>query len=395
MKIGIIGAGTASAVALLKIFETIHDKKLQNIEISCIYDPNVPITHVGESTSPALSFLLYRVLNFCVPEDINKFDGTLRWGTRYYWDDANRNTFFINHGNPGLHVNSEKFSLYIIEKLSQVYNLKKIHDNITIVNQSVSSVTVVGTNNTYIFDYLIDCRGTPTKEELASDDYSISDFLSVNSVILYPDFQNYHEDFTSAYVHNNGWMFGVPLQHRKAFGYLYNNNITTQEEAIHDFEKIKNIDASKLRKFSWTPYYKNKAVEGRILYLGNKLYFFEPAQALPLHYYIVLTNNFFTTIISEKYANVENYINNKHIIQINLIQELIAVNYVGENNINSKFWEYAKQYSFLKLKDSFNFTNWCKRAVLTNTISEYWKHDEQIMNQYVNGFKIDLTKFLN
>ena len=330
-----------------------------------------------------------------MPDDIDKFDGTLRWGTRYYWEEANTNTFFINHGNPGLHVNSEKFSLFVIEKLSQIYNLKKIHDTVITVDQTANSVIVNGTQSNYTFDYLIDCRGTPTSDELNSDKYVIPDFISVNSVILYPDFKNYHEDFTSAYIHNNGWMFGVPLQHRKAFGYLYNNNITTQEEAVKDFEKIKNIDTSKSRKFSWNPYYKKEAVEGRILYLGNKLYFFEPAQALPLHYYLVLTNNFFSTIISDKYSSVENHVNNKHNITINLIQELIAINYVGENNINSEFWHYAKEKSFIKLKNSYNFINWCKKAIATNEISEYWKHDDKIMSQYLMGLKIDLNRFLN
>ena len=93
-------------------------------------------------------------------------------------------------------------------------------------------------------------------------------------------------------------MFGVPLSFRKAFGYLYHDALTSDEEAIADFSKIKNIDANTCRKIKWQQYYKNNAMEGRILYMGNRLYFFEPHQAIPLHYYVFLTSKFLNAIIN-------------------------------------------------------------------------------------------------
>jgi hypothetical protein len=108
----------------------------------------------------------------------------------------------------------------------------------------------------YNFDYVIDCRGTPSQEELNSDLYEKNVFQSVNSAILYPDFTKYDEPFTSTHFHEQGWMFGVPLQHRKAWGYLYDKNITSHEDASEHFAKLKGIDTTNLRRFNWEPYYK-------------------------------------------------------------------------------------------------------------------------------------------
>jgi hypothetical protein len=392
MKICIIGAGTASAIALLKIFEIVIDNRQPNIEVVCIHDPTIPVTHVGEAAGPVVLYLLYRVLNFCVPDEIKEFDGTLRWGNRYMWNDP----FFVNHGSPGLHVNSEKFSFFVINKLAQQYsNFKIINDSVKSIEQTDKVVTVSGAISDYSFDYLIDCRGTPSKEELASDKYANPEFSGVNSVILYPDFKDYHEDFTSVYMHENGWMFGIPLTHRKAFGYLYNNTLTTEEEARSHFENLKNIDTSNLRKFSWDQYHRKEAIEGRILYLGNKLYFFEPTGAIPLHYYMLVVNQFFSTIINNKHEILEHHVNKVHRNAVNAVQDLIALNYVGNNSLDSEFWKNAKEKSFNRLKNSERFMTWAKDNAGKSVFSEYWKFDTRTMEQYVKGFKIDLTKFLN
>jgi hypothetical protein len=394
MKIGIIGAGTASAIALLQIFETILDNNMYGAEVVCIYNPDIPVTHVGESTGPWLPYQLFRVLDFFAPEDMPKFDSTLRWGNKYHWD---KNQFFVNHGSPGMHVNSEKFSFYVINKLEEMYlNFKSIQDSVTGIIQDTNSVTVTGTSTEYTFDYLIDCRGTPTQEELNSDAYARPDFIGVNSVILYPDFKEYKEDFTSMYSHNNGWMFGVPLTHRKAFGYLYNNRKTTEQDARIDFEKLKKIDTTDLRCFTWQQYYRKSPLDKRVLYLGNKLFFFEPSGAIPLFWYMRLTKQFFSTIISiNSNTALESHMNKIYSIGINAIQDLVALNYVGDSSPNSEFWIDAKNNSFVRLKNSKRFTEWVSNNIRKQHYADFWQWNGQTMQQYVNGYQIDLSKFLN
>jgi len=395
MKIGIVGSGTASAVSLLKIFEQLEKHQCKHVDVFCIYDPNIPITTVGESTSSLLPILLYNVANFSITEEMQHFDGTLRWGTRYYWKDANDTEFFVKNGIPGLHVNSEKFSRFVINRLDEIYeNFSQIHGNVSSMTQDAYKVTAVIDDVEHKFDFLIDCRGNPTEEELNSGAYSFPQFETVNSVILYPDFKEYNEDITSAYVHEDGWMFGVPLTHRKAFGYLYNKNFTSHEEASEKFAKLKGIDTINLRRFSWRQYYKNTAMDGRIMSMGNRLQFFEPAQALPLHYYINLTMEFISRIINNNLdvhkMNIQ--LNFDHRKNIEGMQNLIALNYCGSCNIKSPFWEYATINSRKRLKNSQQFQQYLRDCEKSEKIEIYWWHNAQLMKEYIDGFGIKLDQ---
>lgn len=394
MKIGIIGAGTASAVSLLTIADRILEHNITGIEVYCIYDPAVPITLVGESASAVVPHLLYTSLGVQMPEVLSNFDGTLRWRTEYNWEEANGSKFSVNYGSPGIHLNSEKFSKWVLECLSKKFNwFKIVEDTVLNIVSSTTDVEVTGRNEKYHFDFLINCSGTPTDQELASDEYAEPEFKSVNSVILYPHFTEYNEEFTSSYFHKNGWMFGVPLTHRKAFGYCYNNNITTLEEACSDFEKIKNISTKDLRKFSWKQYYKKSAIHNRVLSMGNRLYFFEPHQAIPLHYYANLTREFFVAALSENNLKLHMTVNKYHANNISDIQDLIALNYSGEINFESKFWNYAKENACKRLHNSVWFNKWAKES-RDSSVRPYWVHGRQMMEQYISGFKVDLKKFL-
>lgn len=394
MKIGIIGAGTASSVALLAIADRILEHNIYGVEVCCIHDPKLPITLVGESASAVVPHLLYTALGVNLPEVLPNFDGTLRWRTEYNWQDASGKDFSVNYGSPGIHLNSEKFSKWVLSELDKKFSwFTLIEDTVLETSSTVSTVSVVGERDCYQFDFLIDCSGTPADTDLASEEYAEPDFKSVNSVILYPHFSEYHEDFTSSYFHKNGWMFGVPLAHRKAFGYCYNNTITSVEVACADFEKLKNISTVNLRKFSWKQYYKKSAIQHRILAMGNRLYFFEPHQAIPLHYYANLTREFFTTALYDNSLSVHTKINKYHTKNINEIQDLIALNYSGKINAESKFWNHAQTQAYNRLSKSVSFTSWAKNAYHGN-FSSYWVHGQRMMEQYASGFEIDLKRFL-
>jgi hypothetical protein len=396
MKIGIIGIGTASAVATMILIETmIKHNRFDDIDLTCIHDPNKPSAHVGESASSQMMVLMANTINFNYLEDIKHFDGMVRWAGKYLWAPANGRDFSVSYPVPGVNLNSVTFGSFVFDRISQIYpNFTMIEDSVDNITQDISSVTVTGSKQTYLFDFIIDCRGNPTKEELESDAYRAPEFTSVNSVILYQDKKNYHEEYTSAYVHDNGWMFGVPLQTRKTFGYLYNNNITSYEEACEDFGKLKGIDATPLRHFSWTPYYKVKALEHRILSMGNRLYFFEPHHNLALHSYTRLMRGFCQRMLFEdNMSMIEEPFNMSYHYDIECIKNLIAINYQGTNSIDSKFWDYARDKAFLQLSNSQHFVNWC-RTVKNTGWTNYWEHDGGLMREYCQGFEIDLQKYI-
>jgi len=395
MNIGILGAGTASAICIMTMLNTIKSRPtgINNLTITCIHNPSKPTAQVGESTSGMIYSIMRNVLDLNFYEDFDLFDGTLRYYTQYKWEEANGNNFLVHYDSPGMHLNSEKWSSYVFEKLKIKYaNFAEIHDDILSTQQEENSASAHSETNSYTFDFLIDCRGTPPLAELDSDRYVVECFETVNSVILFPDFKNYQEAFTSSYVHKNGWMFGVPLHHRKAFGYLYNNKSTSYEEAVEHFGKLKNIDASTLRNFSWKPYHKKTAMDGRILSIGNRLYLYEPQQAIPLHYYVLLTTMFINGISAG--ANIEQLthgINEFNTVMLENIRNLLAFSYCGENNIDSKFWNELRSRSIQLLQTSDNWQSWLDTVDEKTTMLGYAPTDASMMKTYLKGFKVDLN----
>lgn len=396
MNIGIIGAGTASAITILTFIKqaTQHSK---NIKITCIHNPSIATAQVGESTSALVYDTMREILNVDFLEDLDEYDGTLRYYTRFNWSNATGEDFSIFYHYPGIHLNSDKWGSYVFRKLKEKYSwFNEVHDSIVTVEQYNSQVTVIGNNSTYNFDFLVDCRGMPTIAELESDDYETDVFQSVNSVILFPDFKKYDECFTSSYVHSNGWMFGVPLQHRKAFGYLYNKTITSYEDAVVDFSAVKNIDASTLRNFSWQQYYKRNAIDGRILFMGNKLYFMEPQGAIPLHYYELLAEGVINGLLNNVDVEQLNHVVNKfNRDAMENIQNLIAFSYCGDTNIDSEFWNTIKERAREKLRNSENWQTWMKTVDDTSSILGYAPADSSMMRSYIKGFNINLETLRN
>jgi len=398
MKIGIFGAGTASAVTLLNLFKALNGHyKDKDVQVDCIYDPVIPTIAVGEGVTLVILNSLQKVLGFSVIDDLKEIDGSIRWGAKYFWKEAHGSDFNIDYEYPGMHFNSEKFSYWVLDKLDKKFdNFNIIKSKVVDVKQGSQSVFVTTEIGTNTYDYVIDCRGAPSKEELESGNYDFPAFTSVNSVILYPELGKFDEPYTSAHSHPDGWMFGIPLPHRKAYGYLYNNNFTSQEDAINNFSKLKNIDASTLRKFSWRPYFRKKAMDNRILYMGNRLYFFEPHHQLPLLHYHFLSYKFvdelFTFQTVREFNDSMNEWNQKMLIGL---QDIIAINYVGDNNYSTPFWDYAKKESFDHLSKSSVFLKFAKE-VLTNGWTPNAKlaiHDAHLAKSYIQGYKIDLTRF--
>ena len=396
-KIAVIGRGTASALALLSIVNRFKD--IGKIQIDCIHDPKIDVLTVGEATSSILFNLLQQVLKFDVLKDAIHVDMTVRWGLKIFWEDGLGKDFTASYDSPACHVNAEKISEYIIKELSKKYShmFKEYHDKVLDIKQENKKVTVTGENSTYEYDYIIDCRGTPPKEELQSSLYSVPELCTVDSVILYPDYKEYNENYTSAYYHKNGWMFGIPLQHRKAFGYLYNKDITSKEEAYLHFKKVNpDIDLDKTRSITWNSYYRNKVMDDRILYLGNKLYFFEPAGGISLHYYANVIDIFLEFLTNEFLSDydIPEYMNLYHKIQIEKIQDIIALTYVGDNNMSTNFWKHTSVKAKNRLKNSIRFKEWAEGTLEYNYYIDYWSFPGKLMKHFIEGFDINLKELI-
>ena len=390
-NICVIGAGTAGVISMLALIN-----KLQGTDyhVTCIYDPDIPTIQVGESTSTAVLELLKKTLDFRVLRDLEPIDGTVKYGVKYQnWSDED---FFVHHADPAIHLNSAKFSYWALNKIKQMYpkNYTEIHTTVDTLDD-INGRAVV--NNQHVFDIVIDCRGFPKAEDFVAGKYSNPIFTSVNSVIIFPEFKKYDEMYSTSYATKHGWMFGIPLTHRKAWGYLYNNELTTQQEAIEDFKQIRNLsddDIQTTRQFSWTSFYKKEAMHGPVLYSGNKLIFFEPGQGLALHYYLVLADYLGYLILNTvSLDDINKRINEFHLGNTSDFQDLIAMNYNGVPKYQSKFWDHCKIKSTERLKSpSSAFKQWARNP---DHYRQFNVHSNEIMHYLINGFKVNIQEYAN
>jgi hypothetical protein len=399
IKIGIVGAGTSGAISLLSILDDLYkNKAMHSFEIHLFFDSNKPKLKVGEGLSPLVTSLLVNTLGYEYDETNLKFNETKRYGAYSHWEKATGKDFYVKYPHWALHVDAGLFSEWVIENAEKKFNNVFVIDTEVIDIKSTSESAIIAcSDKNYTLDFVIDCRGTPTKEELNSGNYFKPEFESVNSVLIYPQFEKIDEKYTQVYLHDDGWMFGIPVAHRKAFGYLYNNKLLSEENAIEKICDIKNITPDKIAvNINWQQYYRLFAMEERILYIGNKLYFFEPHNAMPLHYYHILVNTFMIILLrTQNISETVLYVNSYHARQIEHIKAMIALNYVGRMDLDTEFWNVTSKKAKEYLYTNDYFINWCKTVTQNNEFSGFGFMGVDVMKQYVEGYQIDLTQFVS
>ena len=93
-KICVIGAGTAGIVSVLSVLNSAKRNNV-DVQVTCMYDPNVPTIQVGESTISPILNLLTELIGFRVLKDLESIDGTLKYGSKYVnWSEKD---FFVHH----------------------------------------------------------------------------------------------------------------------------------------------------------------------------------------------------------------------------------------------------------------------------------------------------------
>jgi hypothetical protein len=129
---------------------------------------------------------------------------------------------------------------------------------------------------------------------------------------------------------------------------------------------------------------------GRLFAMGNRLYFFEPHQAMPLHFYIMITKEFCRLLTqgTDPWV-VSSLMNIKYRMEIEELQDLIAINYAGENQLETPFWNYAKEKSRARLQGSRGFQDWAT-YVKQHGYTQYMYHGGELMREYIEGYKITL-----
>lgn len=328
MKIALIGKGTSSIITALTCIKNGH-------EVEIYYDPNKDHLSVGESTTPHIGMLINEVLGISISDMCLENIASIKVGIDFIdWGKKNRFEHNFNNNQMAFHFESGEFNPYINSALENSGIVKfipqkvegyKIVDNSVIINENV-------------YDFVIFSNGWE------KDSYYFPIIETVNSALLYTQDIGNHLYHTVHRATENGWQFGLPFPKRKLLkcGYLFNNKITSESDIDLKRNNIKDF-----KKIDWIPRYSKSLIQNSFCaYNGNRLFFFEPLQALSLYYY----KQFAEYICGFLNQNIEermHYYNNLYHYEIWTYQLSLSYHYSfgSKFDTTSSFWKNIKEKS--------------------------------------------------
>lgn len=361
MKIAVLGAGSAGVLTTGCILKDFKNRDI-DCEVTHVFDPNIPILGVGESTTSEVTFAIGQAFDFIFATEAKELNSTTKYGTHYIdWREKDI-IFPFQTGYHAVHFDARDFAAMGLDRLKKLYpNYKALHKNVEYDDLNE-------------YDYIIDCRGRPDSFE----DYEECN-LVLNSALVYDDPEPSDFGFTRHVAHKFGWMFVIPLQHRTSHGFLFNDNFCSDEEAQDELIRITNatdFDRPNFRRFPLKPYYCKKTIDGRILKSGNRAVFFEPMSANSL--YMAVKN---AQIHSQYMCGeiTQNKANELCILNYRAVEDLINLIYHGGSIYNNEFWNWAKRTSSLRLEK----TDVLKRYVADQDDEMFKTITERFMGHHV------------
>ena len=269
MEVAVIGRGTAAIVTSLQLIRYGH-------KVSIFYDPFLKPINVGESSTPIFVNLIEDVLNIKKSKLVDLGIFSDKVGINFV-DWGKGNQFYHNFftGDIAAHFQTEAFNQYI-HQLLQERNLIEYYPHK--VNDIKFENDKAVLDNKFSFDFVVSCTGW------ADDDCDDTIIESVNSVVLFrKNYEQYCKEHTLHLATEDGWQFGIPFPKENIFkcGYLFNNNFISEKEVIDK------IDGEYYQSFTWQAKSSKTMIKNDFHATnGNRLFFFEPLEALTLHYFV-------------------------------------------------------------------------------------------------------------
>ena len=323
-KIAVVGAGNAGC------FTALHFLKYgapDPVDIEIYYDPDTPIERVGQGTVLPPTELIGDVLG--INWDNNPLDATIKTGFMYEGWGRKKEKIFSDFtlAHTACHYVPQKLSDVVLKSGKVKVIEKKIEDP----EREIDS--------TFIFD----CRGSKNRNK---EDYRplvnpLNSVLLCNKVGGDPSLC-----YTRGIATPNGWTFIIPNKDSLSYGYLYNNTITTREEAKEDFLERFNLSEvdGELEFENYVA--KDIFVGERTVLNGNRAFFLEPLEATATDFYLTICKHmwdYITQLPTRIYKKQTNWSVGNVAKEV---ENFILWHYQFGSKYDSPFWNYAKSLPF-------------------------------------------------
>jgi len=315
MKIGVVGGGNGGLAVALVLYKETYG---QDVEIELYYDPNIPIEKVGQGSLANFVSLISEVL------DLNWYDNTL---------DA---TFKAGILYEGWGKKKEKFfHPFPMDYMAVHYSPHKLRECM-IKNKVCKFIEQhVEDCNELDCDYVFDCRGTPK-------DFSYYNILKnpLNSVVLGQDsYRDPEQNWTRCVATPDGWCFGIPNKDFTAYGYLYNDKYTTNEEARINMQNMFGVTPKDTLHFK--NYLARKPIQNdKVILNGNRLLFIEPLEASSVETYYRWTSMVCQWIFD---GRSKTSILQQLVTETEAVQNFLLWHYANGSKYATMFWSAAEE----------------------------------------------------
>ncbi len=323
MKIAIVGAGNGGCVTALHFYKYLEGDN----EIAIYHSPEKhPIERVGQGTTLDIVELIQDTLRLGCDWYNNPVDATFKSGILYEGWGKKKDKFF--HPFPmqtmGMHFVPQKLSNTVVESK----HFTTIEKNITDPEKEIDA------------DVIFDCRGRHNRDKSNYEPL----INPLNSVLLYkkkgrdPDLI-----YTRTVATPNGWTFVIPNKDSVSYGYLYNNTITSKEDAKEDFLERFNLPETDGELTFENYMAKNMFVGERTILNGNMYGFLEPLEANSMALYQMVCRYAWDGIFKIQPLHDCNNLIRKYFKEV---QTFILWNYQYGSKYDTPFWDYARSLPF-------------------------------------------------
>lgn len=357
-KIAIVGAGSAGLLTAAHLC-TWLDKSWQ---VWAVHNPRKKILGIGESTNGAFINALERGTNFSVAQrdDMAALEATIKYGSKFVnW----RSQSWVNpllSGNIAIHFNNRRFKDFVFQRLSQLWHeqFQVLEADVQQIQDYPDHVSLVTDAGVHDFDYVVDCMGTPTTFE----NYTMSDCTLVDRCRIHTVEKYDYEPFTDHIATQHGWMFGVPLQGRKTYGYMYSHKLTSDEQVENDLKQtlgVSKLDAGEYdQQYAFRCYYANQLISGRVAKNGNKALFFEPLLANSMFLYVYAARIIYDHFVLAQDVGRCNGLFSRAVREM---EDVISYYYKGGSVFDSEFWRAASTAAQARMAQRGEFRDYCAK----------------------------------
>tara|TARA_Y100001963_G_C6706056_1_gene411941 strand:+ start:57 stop:1145 length:1089 start_codon:yes stop_codon:yes gene_type:complete len=327
MKIAVVGAGNAGCITALHYHY--YTKNISSpVEIEIYHSPEShPIERVGQGTVSCVTELIANALGWDKCNWYNNPIGaTLKSGILYEGWGKKQDKIFHPFKWPcmTMHLTPQKLSNAVLESGFFKVTEKIITDPEREIDSNV----------------IFDCRGGHNRDHNNYEPLT----NPLNSVLLCkkngrdPDLI-----YTRTVATPNGWTFIVPNSDSVSYGYLYNNSITTKEDATEDF--IERFDIPEVDgEFGFENYIAKNMFAGNRTFLNGNMYgFIEPLEATALGLYSHICREAWDCIFE---LSTPSYCDEAVRRMAKEIETFVLWHYQYGSKYDTPFWEYAKKLYF-------------------------------------------------